>query len=273
MQTLRQHYAIYPVQTRELILRGLGVHEQCRRVTRPRGIDCHLLIYFYTGVDNRKGGCTRTFPPGTFILWEPGVPHDFGAGADKFDHSWLLVTGRMIAREIARNRIPCNAPLQVPVAPLLERTLLETHREVSTHVPANAAYVTNLLHNFLIDLGRQIRAPGGAPAIPEEYLQVRAYIEEHFAEPLSLAQLAARVYRSVPRFSGRFRAMFGVTPIDYQIRLRLQRATVLLHDQNWSIKEIAREVGYPDLPYFSRLFRRHFGVAPREARRRLWLRR
>jgi AraC-like DNA-binding protein len=270
MPTLRQHYAMHPVRTRELTLRGLGVHEWCGRVTRPRGIDCHLLIYFYTAVRNHDGARGRDFPPGTLILWEPDTPHDFGVARGRFDHSWLLASGRLLTREIARQRIPCNRPLQVPVAPLFERALLDIHREVSTQVPASAPYVTNLLHNFLIDLGRQLRAPGGVQAVPEEYLQARAYLESHLAEPITLSQLAAQVYRSVPRFASRFKALFGVPPIDYLIRLRLERAMVLLRDRNWTIKQIAREVGYDELPYFSRLFRRHFGVAPREARRRLW---
>jgi AraC-like DNA-binding protein len=269
MKTIRQHYVVFPVNTSDLTLRGLGVHERHRgRVRRPHGIAFYLLVYFYTAASIRTAAGEVFLPPGTFIVWKPGTPHDFGSEAE-CDHTWLLVSGRMLARQLATNRIRCNVPLALPLAPVLEHALLAIHHEVSTHAPANAGYVKNLLHNALIDLGREIQASGGAQQVPAEYLHVRSYLEEHFAEPVTLRQLAGLVHRSVPRFASRFRALFGFTPIDYQIRLRLQHASVLLHDCNWSITQIAREVGYPSLQYFSRSFRQRFGVSPQEARRRL----
>ena len=269
MKTIRQHYAVYPVNTRDLSLRGLGVHERyCGRVTRPHGIGFYLLVYFYTSASNRTADGEVIFPPGTFIVWQPGTPHDFGS-EQECDHTWLLVAGRMIARQLAANRIRCNVPVALPLAPVLERALLAIHHEVSMHAPANACYVKNLLQNLFIYLGREIQVSSGARQVPAEYLQDRSYLEEHFAEPITLRQLAGMVHRSVPRFASRFRTLFGFTPIDYQIRLRLQHASVLLHDCNWSITQIAREVGYPSLQYFSRSFRQRFGISPQEARRRL----
>ena len=269
MKTIRQHYAVFPVDTADLTLRGLGVHECYRgRVRRPHGIGFYLLVYFYTAASNRTAAGEASFPPGTFIVWKPGTPHDFGS-EQECDHTWLLVSGRMVARQLAASRIPCNAPLALPLAPVLENALRAIHHEVSMHAPASASYVKNLLQNLLIDLGREIQASGGTPQVPAEYLHVRSYLEEHFADPVTLQQLAGLVHRSVPRFASRFRALFGFSPIDYQIRLRLQHASVLLHDCNWSITQIAREVGYPNLQYFSRSFRQRFGVSPQEARRRL----
>ena len=179
------------------------------------------------------------------------------------------MAGQFIRAQFKAQRIPCNVPLALSFAEILEKALWELHVEIAQHTPANRTYVRNIIHNLLIALGRAIHAPPGEVRPPREYQEVKAYLEEHFAERLIVPQLAARVHRSVPRFTSRFKAFFGVPPMEYLIQLRMLRAMYLLHDQNLSVAEIGRQAGCDNPHYFSRLFRKRFGICPAEARRRL----
>ena len=269
MRSFRHHYPVRPVDTSAITLRGVGIHERMKpgTVKRPRGIDTHLFVYFYTDAFNTHDGKNAHYPSDSMVIWKPFAPHDFGDRNRVWDHSWMLVGGQRVSREVHRLRIPCGAPIAVAgLAGLTEKAFFEIDQEAAKR-EADPVIVGNLVQNFLIGVGRLQQAPDARSATPQEYLLVKTYMEEHFSEPLTLSQLARRVHRSVPRFATRFKALFGIPPLDYLIRLRMQRAEFLLHDQSYSIGEIGRAVGYTDLHYFSRLFRKRFGRSPNAMRR------
>ena len=59
-----------------------------------------------------------------------------------------------------------------------------------------------------------------------------------------------------------FKKIYGVTPYEYLIELRLQTAKILLKDTNLTIKEIADKLVFFDEHYFSSIFLKKVGVRP-----------
>lgn len=92
--------------------------------------------------------------------------------------------------------------------------------------------------------------------------QAMAYIHQHYAEPISRADLARHVALSQDYLTACFRKELGVTPVAYLNRYRVHQARQLLTDTGKSITEIALEVGFSDSGYFSRVFRREVGKSP-----------
>jgi AraC-like DNA-binding protein len=92
--------------------------------------------------------------------------------------------------------------------------------------------------------------------------QAMAYIHERYTDPISRADLAQHVALSDDYLTFCFRKEFGVTPIAYLNRYRVNQAKHLLSNTHKSITEIALEVGFSDSGYFSRIFRREVGVSP-----------
>jgi signal transduction histidine kinase/AraC-like DNA-binding protein/ABC-type sugar transport system substrate-binding protein len=92
--------------------------------------------------------------------------------------------------------------------------------------------------------------------------QAMAYIHQHYAEPISRADLAHHVALSEDYLTASFRKELGVTPVAYLNRYRVQQARQLLTDTGKSITEIALEVGFSDSGYFGRVFRREVGLSP-----------
>ena len=84
----------------------------------------------------------------------------------------------------------------------------------------------------------------------------------------TLDQVARRLGLSYESFRKDFRARMGLSPGDYRIRRRMDRARELLVASRESIKEIAYELGYPNASVFSLQFKREVGLSPEHYRRR-----
>lgn len=95
------------------------------------------------------------------------------------------------------------------------------------------------------------------------------YMMENLNQPMKVPALSAMVGLSESSFFALFKSATGLTPIDFLIRTRMQRAGELLAETTLQIKQIAAMLGYDDQFYFSRLFKSVHGVAPREYRTRL----
>lgn len=88
-------------------------------------------------------------------------------------------------------------------------------------------------------------------------------IEAHFAENLSVDQLAAEVNMSVSAFHHNFKAVTQTSPLQYLKRYRLHQARLLLLE-GVRASVAAVRVGYESPSQFSREFKRYFGVTPGE---------
>ena len=95
---------------------------------------------------------------------------------------------------------------------------------------------------------------------------VRQYIEEHYMENITNADLAELVHLSEDRFNHLFKECLGLSPLQYINDLRLNRAMDLLKKGRCSASEAAGMVGFEDYNYFGRIFRRKFGVTPTQVK-------
>ncbi|WP_020619169.1 response regulator [Paenibacillus daejeonensis] len=97
--------------------------------------------------------------------------------------------------------------------------------------------------------------------------EVRTYIDLHFAEPLSLEQVARIFFVSKEYLSKLYKQTYGITVMDYVLQRRMEQAKAWLEEEEFSIKTIAEMTGYEDMSYFYRVFKKHYGVAPGEMRK------
>ena len=88
-----------------------------------------------------------------------------------------------------------------------------------------------------------------------------------FGEPLDLTQLSIYAGISVPQLVRQFKAVFGCTPHQYLIDVRLQYAVDLLTTTSLSIADITMACGLEDSSAFCRLFRKRYHSTPQSYRR------
>jgi two-component system response regulator YesN len=92
------------------------------------------------------------------------------------------------------------------------------------------------------------------------------YISQHFAEPISLQDVAERVYLSPSHFSRLFKAEMGVTFTEYLTQYRIQKSKILLRITSLPVEIIANNTGFSNSSYFSTTFKRLEGRTPTEYR-------
>ena len=87
------------------------------------------------------------------------------------------------------------------------------------------------------------------------------FIEENFAQPLALADLAALCGLSLHRFVTVFRCQVGIPPHQFVCRTRVRQARRLLR-QGVPAAAVAIDTGFCDQSHLSRQFKRHCGTTP-----------
>lgn len=97
-------------------------------------------------------------------------------------------------------------------------------------------------------------------------MKILNYINEHYAESLSLSLLAEKFSFNYNYLSTYFNTYNNEGFSEYINRLRIEKACLLLRNKNLQISEICNSVGYTDHSYFTKVFKKFSGCTPREYR-------
>ena len=102
-------------------------------------------------------------------------------------------------------------------------------------------------------------------AIPKRMKEAREYIDYRFGDAnLSVAALSDAAGISEVYFRKEFRAHFGMSPMAYIKKTRIDNARLLLRTGYFSVSEVASQCGFESLSYFSHEFHRLTGMTPSE---------
>jgi AraC-like DNA-binding protein len=129
------------------------------------------------------------------------------------------------------------------------------------------ASAQNLLLRLALDIlsltGRETH-PACSPGIR----RVLSYMDEHHAEPLSLARLAAVAGTSESYIKTHFTREVGMTPMEHLMWVRVGKAKRALLESNLPITALALQQGFATSQHFATAFRRLTGHTPRDFRRK-----
>lgn len=93
-----------------------------------------------------------------------------------------------------------------------------------------------------------------------------SFIEEHFAEPIAVGEIADAASVSVREAQRAFRSVVGEPPMAYLNDWRLYEASKLLRTTDDPVSAVARQVGFSSHSHFARRFRERYGHTPSEHR-------
>ena len=93
-------------------------------------------------------------------------------------------------------------------------------------------------------------------------------IDYNYDKNISVESIADRLFINKSYLSRLFKSQKGITPKEYLIKKRLDRAADLLTNSTVSVNTIAASVGLSDPLYFSRIFKKYTGLSPSEYRQR-----
>ena len=157
--------------------------------------------------------------------------------------------------------------------PALWETVLKLAKTMERHAFDNRLYqealAAVLVHEIMRVNSRTNEAPVRGGLAGWQQRTVTAYIEEHLAEQIPLAQLAQLARLSQYHFCRAFKRSLGMPPHRYHAMRRIERAKGLLAKPAPSVTEIGLAVGFGQTSSFTAAFRRGTGVTPTEYHRSL----
>lgn len=114
---------------------------------------------------------------------------------------------------------------------------------------------------LLLQDSRKITSPdSGTPS--DKLKQVLDYIEIHYAESISVSDLAKLCYFSDYHFMRFFKKHMNMTCVEYINNLRLEKSVELFEQGNTSILDVSLSVGFRNLSYFHRAFKKKYHMTP-----------
>jgi AraC-like DNA-binding protein len=257
-------------------------------------------------------GCVQALSPGQALLLFPEVPHRAwceGEGVCRFYYVHFMPCGpfQLISREEDERRLASlrasldaevrekpfyilprirmdeiSLPVQAdlgslfdPVCSLFERALAErSHYAIDSqllighHVTQMLVYAARTIS--MDNKGLMISEEGAMDPLLQDAV---ARIHERLGMPLQVHLLAQELGISPQYLSRLFNRRFGMSPLHYVNRLRLNRAKELMRTTRMHVQEISWACGYANPHYFSRLFRKYEGESPTQYVKRLDFRR
>ena len=208
-----------------------------------------------------------------FIVWPPEKNHHYEKNdCSTFCYYWAHFTGSFAETLLKENGIE---PLKVYT---INEELMKTIRRewgflFREYILRRQNYdimVASLLTSIIVRLGRHIKK--NETAVSDGDLRKRlentvAYIHNHYTEQIPINVLAENEHISESRFRELFKKAFGISPGEYIINLRIERASELLITTDSSVSYISAVCGYTDEFYFSRIFKKKTGYSPLMYRR------
>jgi len=153
-----------------------------------------------------------------------------------------------------------DAPGELVDAAVRMLRLLETPRDIPVVAPLIRREI--LWRLVTGEQGAAVRQLGLAGSSVTQVAQAVRWIRDHYRESFRIDDLARRSGLSVSAFHRHFQAVTAMSPIQFQKRIRLQEARLMLAAQPHDVTGVSHRVGYDSPSQFSREYRRQFGEPP-----------
>lgn len=236
----------------------------CQRRAR---FDSFLLMYVRGGTLTLEyQGKTVRAGRDSFVLIDCYQPHAYYSDAG-WEALWIHFDG-IAARgmyEMAAARL--GNVFTMENTPAIVSRMNRIYEVFSEKQPVRDAELSRWLNDILTDLilytPEQVPRAQRASSVED----AKAYIQEHFREEVSVADLAEVAVMSPCHFIRVFKSETGFTPHDYLVDFRIHVARYLLESTALPVSSVCAETGFSSSSVFCAAFRRKTGQTPSEYRK------
>ena len=240
---------------------------------RPQGCVDNILFYCVQG----KGyytldGHTFTLNPNQYVI-VPATDKPLVYWSDTEDPwsiYWVHFTSDALqAFNRAYHIVPEQGPQYIPHNEKGIRIWEEMYENLSRGYSPENLMNTNLclyhlIATFVFSQQQNQNSSSPEKAIIRETID---YMKNNLDKTVRIEDFADLNKYSVSHFSKLFRLTTGMSPIEYFIHLKMQKACQLLYTEDSRVKQIAALLGYDDPYYFSRLFKKYMNTSPETYRK------
>lgn len=247
-----------------------GGHERC-----APDFDIQRKSYPYYVIEIPiKGKCDLQIGKKKYVLkrgtiggFAPGTAHHYKCNQQSpMEHFFIVFLGTEAKKLFEMSTLASKGVIEVPnlhETLFLAETILKKGLEKADH---SLMICNNYLRIMLLELVHEIVESGDSSLSLITYKSCKEYIDESFSWLLYPRDIADEFGITVRHMSRLFKQYGQTTPHEYIMRLKMNKASVLLLTSSMTVKRIATLVGFEDQYHFSRNFKRFYGFSPQKYR-------
>jgi AraC-like DNA-binding protein len=236
-----------------------------RTVAEGRVLNEFQIVYITKGTGTFQAeGETHAVQSGDVMLILPGMKHaykpDFETGWLEYwvgfsgDHFRRLMEKGILSKERTFFRIGLGNTL----VPVFDAIMEEIRAQKPLFQLKACAGIFSILAEVLSSERRKEQ-----PTYHQKLTDsAKSLMEKNVLGTIDMTSIAAQIGISASRLNDVFKKYTGMTPYQYFIHIKINKAESLLEDEGVSVQYAAAKLGFDDPYYFSRLFKNKTGVAP-----------
>ncbi|MCY9670332.1 AraC family transcriptional regulator [Paenibacillus alginolyticus] len=254
-----------------LYIETFGFNLSESEFNRPDGYHCYHWLQTTAGAGELQiSGKKITLSANEGILLKPHAPHFYMPLTHPWS-TWYITFGGsqahviISALDLAESTV-INWDHSSPLATIHKRIRkLANHKLVFTGLDTSAT-----LYRFLTDIKKFGHADNkhSLSNYHEKLFPLMRFLENVYNDAaIGLSQMADHLHVSPQHLNYLFRAATGMSPYQFLIHLRIQKAKeLLINKENLTVKVVASQVGFLDSSHFVSTFRKLEGITPEQYR-------
>lgn len=242
-------------------------HDKVFQIHRPTGSGDYVFICFHNEMifidDNQK----HFIKAGSCILYTPDYPHQYYAANDYFTNDWLHFISKDDDAFINQIQFPVNQiiyPSRISeLSSKIKEIELEKIEMKACYESAIDLHIKQLLLQVLREYSH-LKLTKINQNLYDNLRYLRKQIYHDITKEWYIDDMAKVLNISHSYFQSIYKFMFGVSPTQDIINIRVERAKFYLSTSHYTVKEISMMVGYCNEYHFIRQFKSRTGLTPKQ---------
>ncbi len=226
----------------------------------------HVILngYGHIEFDNTK----TTLGPGSCFLIPPNKTFIYKQDNEKpWEYVWFEFDGDAVPKLLANTNFAKEYFFKITSFNSVLKTIdyyknIYTKRKKDTDTIYSTNFLLDIFASLINDCQRKIENTD-LNKHELKIIKIKRYIEDNYNDPdLNIAIIANHFYFTQSYLTRLFKKYAKITPIQYLIKIRMEKASELLSQNNFSVLQVAESVGYKNQFYFSKEFKNYYGIVP-----------
>lgn len=267
---------LFPILTEQdtklpYYIKGIGTQASQEPTFRPEGFFDYQWMLSVKGRGQLKiAGRDYVLEPHMGVFFSPHIPHSYHALEEPWVTHWITFNGSYIETLLDIFNLHPWEIFNLSNSDIAVKLFKHLSQQMQADNLNKVIELSGHLYPLLLDI-KHHKLSSSLTLSPPSYSKLKpviTYMESHYDQDITLEELSGLIAVSTHYLCKLFKAAFGMSPIHYLIRIRLQVAKQrLITSPHLQIQEIAHQVCYHDVSYFCKIFKRQEKVSPVQFRK------
>ena len=230
----------------------------------------YIFIHTVTPLKVKLCGKFEIMPPDSVICFAPRTYQCIEAVSGGLIHDWMHLSPDFL-KVAQKYSFETGKIYPLNDGSFVTRLMQETELEKLKDGRFSKDICELKLHELIAKImrcqGGEENTPEVSPAVYSAFIEVRRKIHMEYSDRWDIEKMANLVHLSPSRFFSVYKKIFGISPKNDLLNVRMEHAKTILFDGSISIKEAAEMTGYTNFYHFIRAFKNHTGMTPGKYRK------